>query len=656
MTSANSLSKGGFSAALKTTVKQRGAGAAVLFVFNMLISFAIAVLAVLDYRTEIKSISVDLTYEASIVAGIAALTDMVYSFFASFRYFKEIYKKRNCDFYFSAPIKREEYFNANFLFGTLVTTLSIVIPAVLFCIYVKFQVISKVSFFIDVKIFAAAVLVILLAALALLSAFIMCAVISGKRLHYIVLCLICASFAPAAFAGVANKMNTVWGIMLDPANFEALSPIGNLLKVFSILPQISAKSFIALLAVMLIEFLGMYAAGHYIFKKRKAEIAEVAITGKAVPFIILAVLALSAFLNVFSGSDPALSIICGMIAAAVVTLIFTFIFYKKPFIKQTAVTLVVVSALSLCFVLCVNSSDFFGYVSYVPEESEVESVELSGANDYSYASLTERIIGVSYFDGLYNDYSDSSVLHLKSEESIKNVLEMHRKIVEKETIKASNRIYDSFSDDYDYDGAYDCKIIYTLKNGKKVVRSYSVNPKSVYEEYVKVMKTEEALSQMVPFRLGDEEILFATVSESDAEIEYYNDYELPSSEALIPADNGYSRLLDCLLADRMNKDNKLFLNNMYDSYGMNYYTDSYNYYDASASVYITFYTWADGTTDEEKAKFSDMTPAQLKKYYDDMYRLRVSGNSDESMPVNEYYIEILSEDENTLEYLSSIHP
>lgn len=654
MTSANSMYKSGFSAAFIKTFKQRIAGVAALFILNTVFSLAMAFILVFDYRKEPTVLDIDLTYEAILITFGASLISTAYNFFASSRYFKEIYKKRDCDFYFSAPIKREEYFNANFLFGAAVNIISITIPAALFCIYVKFQMLSKVNFSINLNVFAVSSAAMLLACLVSLSVFIMCAVISGKRVHYIVLSIICVLFAPVAFAKVADRVNTIWGVMLDPANFEALSPAGNLFKVMGMMREFSKtdfKAFIPLFAILIIEFFGMYAAGRYIFKRRKAEIAEVAITGKVIPFIILAVLLLFAFVNTAFSSNMVVSVIVGIASAAIAAMIFTFIFYRKPFIKQTAVTLAAAGILSACFVICVNTSSFSKYVSYVPDVSEVESIELSEADDYSYSSSIDRILGISYFS-YYG--GDNSLLNFKSYESIKNVVEMHKKIVAEETIKASNTASDLFDAYTDYSSdTYYCKIIYNLKNGKQVTRSYAVDAKSVFEEYVKVMKTEEAVNQILPYSLGKEDILFATISGSDEEAEYYDDYNYLPSESLIPADMDYNKLIDCIKADKLANNNQAFLDSMYNSFGMNYYPASYYYTEPYTSVII--YVWDDGISEEEKAEYSEMTPAQLKKLYDESYRKNIAGSTDEILPVYQYFVEILPEDKNTIAYLSDMN-
>ena len=44
------------------------------------------------------------------------------------RMFRQIYKKQSCDSYFSVPIKREEYFVANYFYGFLVNIVCFILP------------------------------------------------------------------------------------------------------------------------------------------------------------------------------------------------------------------------------------------------------------------------------------------------------------------------------------------------------------------------------------------------------------------------------------------------------------------------------------------------------------------------------------------------
>ncbi len=199
--------------------------------------------------------------------------------------FREIYSKRAADFYFSMPVKRGTYYNTNMLFGAINIALAYVISFVLSVIVIKTDIIYPSKFYIfDISHFARVMFISFLAILAVLAVFMLCAVVSGKKWHYVLLSLIAVLFSFVGIIEFIGYINTIWGLWIDISKAWIVSPLGVLL---SNVEEISAGQTAILCTVAIIQFLIAYVIGFIVFKKRKAEVAEFTLAGRIIPAIMI---------------------------------------------------------------------------------------------------------------------------------------------------------------------------------------------------------------------------------------------------------------------------------------------------------------------------------------------------------------------------------
>lgn len=548
--------------------------------------------------------------------------------------FKQIYKKQSCDSYFSVPIKREEYFIANYFYGAMVNVLCFVIPLAIYFAALE-AITSKYSNnLIDYKIILPVFVALLLAVLAIYSAFVICAVISGKRIQYLVLSLICLICTSTTLVGIATKICSIWGFSGDLSVISALSPVENALASYMDMEN-DGSNLAVLIIISLVEIIGMFFAGYIAFKNRKAETAEASLSGKVLPYVILAVLASAAFFFSAMGNSV-IDIIIGIVLAVLITMAFSGIFYKKVFTKETAITVACVCAICTALSISVMLPVFNSYVKYVPEADEVENVQISQVTSGSYAGVASML---GYEMG-YSDYGESVTLVQK--ENIENVIALHSKSVDDMVIKTARKNSNSswlrimlFLDSmysYDYIADLQYKITYELTDGSTVERVYSVPINLVSKEYYDVIQTEEALWQSDPMNIKNNKFLAVECSKYNEEDYTNDDIELVNFDI--------EKFNEALVKDYLAMDRIAFINEFET---VIYYQDAYVDYETLCDVNI--YYANDDITDEELAKYKKMSNSQLlNALYEDW-----QGN----MKTECSFVSITENYVNTVEYLES---
>ena len=153
----------------------------------------------------------------------------------------------------------------------------------------------------------------------------------------------------------------------------------------------------------------------------------------------------------------------GTLPLGCVALIAAFMLNRKSFgirglFKPLAVFVICLGAVSLGF-----AADITGYERRIPAVGDIESIDTYGNNDYHAMNvLNTEPEDVNLNDLLYKEYVTD-----KSE--IENIVDLHRAVVE-------NRIESS-----DYT---EIPIVYNLKGGKQLKRTYKVDNKA-FAEYLK---------------------------------------------------------------------------------------------------------------------------------------------------------------------------
>lgn len=598
-----------------------------------------------DY--DVTDLALTATIFLTIITGFFSLT-------VAPRMFKQIYKKQSCDSYFSVPIKREEYFVANYFYGVLINVLCYVIS---FAIFIPATLIASnkyITYVIDYKTLVPVVIAMMLAVIAIYSAFIMCAVISGKRIQYLVLSLICLVCTSTTFGGIILKINSIWGLSADLTALSAVSPVENAVAAYingiSVLSSFGS-SMSVLIIISLVEIIGMFFAGYIAFKNRKAETAEMSLSGKILPYVILAVLSSAAFFFSATGNSV-IDIVIGLVLAVLITMAFTAIFYKKPFTKETAVTVACVCGVCTFLSIGVMLPIFDGYVKYVPNSDEVESAKLvSLDSDEGYAGIT------SILNSDYTYIEDFESVTLSEKENIEKVIALHNKSVDDTVIKAARKNNSSswlrlmlfidsvYSGDYQTDVFY--KISYKLTDGSTVERVYSVPNTLISKEYFDIVQTEEALRQLEPMCIDNDRLLAVECFKNyEEDYEYFNE-----SVELVNFD--LEKFNEALIQDYLSMERSSFIRE-FDSFQSiffdiayydpeEYYSEDYYY---NESMYdLEIYYASDDITDEELEKYKNMSVSQLlNAIYEDW-----EGN----MSIDNTYVCITENYVNALEYLNS---
>lgn len=557
------------------------------------------------------------------------------------RMFRQIYKKQSCDSYFSVPIKREEYFVANYFYGFLVNIVCFVLPLAVYLGAIQ----ATKSNLIDLGYVLKFASVFMLAVLAMYSAFVVCAVISGKRIQYLILSLICLFCTSTMLTGIATKICSIWGFSGDLTLLNALSPIDNAIAGAYFYEGVEADNVIPLIIISLVEIIGLFIAGYIAFKKRKAETAESSLSGKVIPYVILAILVGAAFFFSATGTG-AVDIVVGIALATLMAMAFSGIFYKKVFTKQTLITLIGVCAVFTTLSIVVMLPVFNGYVKYVPEAGEVDSVEFcSVSHSGSYTGFSE-LLGTNVG---YTDFGEEIIF--VEQENIEKIIALHNKSIEDEAIKTTRKknnrswlrimlfIDSLYGYDYIPDTSY--RIKYNLADGSTVERVYSVSNNLVTKEYYDVFQNEEALWQLEPMKYDNEKFLGVECSVYNSGDEY-----LEESVELVNFD--IEQYKKALVKDYLSMQRTTFISE-FDSfesayYGM-YYGMYYDYDEYYPVCNVDLYFANDDITDEELAEYKKMpTSRLLNAIYEDY---------DKNYKAWYFSRDFSNDYTNTLEYLNS---
>lgn len=557
------------------------------------------------------------------------------------RMFRQIYKKQSCDSYFSVPIKREEYFVANYFYGLLVNIVCFVLPLVVYLGAIQTMKPNLIDLGYVLK-FAS---VFMLAVLSMYSAFVVCAVISGKRIQYLILSLICLFCTSTMLTGIATKICSIWGFSGDLTLLNALSPIDNAIAGAYFYEGVEADNVIPLIIISLVEIIGLFIAGYIAFKKRKAETAESSLSGKVIPYVILAILVGAAFFFSATGTG-AVDIVVGIVFATLMAMAFGGIFYKKVFTKQTLITLIGVCTVFTTLSIVVTLPVFNGYVKYVPEAGEVDSVEFcSVAHSGSYTGFSE-LLGTNVG---YTDFGEEIIF--VEQENIEKIIALHNKSIEDEAIKTTRKknnrswlrimLFIDSLHGYDYIPDTSYRIKYNLADGSTVERVYSVSNNLVTKEYYDVFQNEEALWQLEPMKYDNEKFL-------GVECSVYNNGDEYLEESVELVNFDIEQYKKALVKDYLSMQRTTFISEFdsFDSsyYGM-YYGKDYDYAEYYPVCNVDLYFANDDITDEELAEYKKMpTSRLLNAIYEDYDKNYKAWYSSRDFS-NDYT--------NTVEYLNS---
>ncbi len=628
MTSTISLNK--INAVLKKNFRLNAASIIVTNLLALIGTFLICYIIIgVEDKTNPTQYVYDATQEFSAAAAVLLSFIMVVElFFLSIKMFKEIYSRRASDFFYSMPVTRKEYYTANVFYGLInVVSLSavVIIAALIF---------AKTPIFFDIEhntvefgIFFNVIISCILGLVFEFSVFMLAAVLCGKIWQVVAVSVLISSSCSALVSGISVYLNSIYGFYAENSQGDV--------GFNTLLILLNGGNAVSDTAVMICYFIAtavIFAVGYLVFKNRKAEIAEQSLSGRIMPYLILSLICAGIYVSFSTVGDKLyLEIIYGIIACLVTAVIFCAVFYKKALTKSAAISAAAVCVIMSAFVICADTlPEKIGYVDYVPEAGEVQSVayEVSGDN-YQYAEdrSTTVIDSLFYSDDFYSE--EDTMWNIESKEGIENVITLHKKAVSDEVISKYNNYFTTenpFDENY-IDMWYSFKLTYTLNNGKTVTRSYAVDCKDILEEYAAIIQQDEVIDQRSPFTLDTDSILFARVEGTDTEAidegymfseadDYFesDDYGIYYSADSYFTLESYDDFFELLRQDIKARD-------CYDAAaqdtGYVYYISNDKYLKNEQRICI--YYLSEDCPAEMAEKFRKMTPDQVEKHIYETY-------------------------------------
>ncbi len=538
--------------------------------------------------------------------------------------FRGIYSKRASDFYFSLPVKRGAWFNADFLFGVISFAVSYAIFCISSIIVINSNMLRQFRFVnLEAGCFLKYAFMSFTALIVVYTVFVMCAVIAGRMWQYILLSFISSLALYAGAAGFICYLNTVYGFWLNLENSYIASAVS---LAFSGISDFSVLKFFLAAAV---QFAVFYVVGYLSFKKRKAEVAENKLSGKLLPIVLTVTCFLAEiFVCLGIGNEVAFSgrIIAAIIMVSVTALILSAVFFRKAFSKPVFISLlgaVILSALTIFSVQLIPEKI---YVNVAPEADEIEAVSIYDYNALGSSDITDLLYGINYLN--ISDESEVRNYKFLTDEAKEKAVELHKKLLSEKTRNNSNG--------FDEGGDTTLGIEYRLKNGKTIRRVYTVLTKDIIEEGIALFKTNEGINGIEGFNYNSEDIIFSVFGL------YADDYE----NSFYIEKTDCRKLRECVQKDIMNREASEFAG----SAGLPFLTmwedyDSDLDNEPEKDIYtLSFFIFKAGVPVSERVKMEKLSPKEIVKYDSEFY-LQIEEVS--------FYID-MDQDINTVSYLEEL--
>lgn len=573
--------------------------------------------------------------------------------------FRGIYSKRAADYYFSLPVKRGAWFNANFVFGVINFAVSYAIFYIANIVAVKSGVIKAFRFFnFQPDVFFKYILMSFAAAVVLYSVFLMCAVVAGRMWQCILLCFASSVVFYILVLSLLCYINTIYGFWINLSESDTVSAVALAVKDIT---EFSVWKFLASAAVQLVVF---YIAGYFSFKKRKAEVAENRLSGKVLPAVLTAV-GFSAEVFFCLGIGDKVSLVIRIIAAvmlvAITAVVLSAVFFKKTMSKPVLASVIGTLVISAVCVLAVQLIPEKVFVYNVPEKDEIESVtvRIYGNNDSS--NIAEILLGYSYIelsDSIEKDvYFNRDEYKFSTDEAKEKAVLLHQKLL-------SDEIRNNTYSDDDYNGRVSFNLEYKLQNGKTMNRLYNdVSTKDIADAYTDLLKTDEGIDQLNMIKFNPKDILFITVDDVSWNENYDGSVQLDYPKSIVYDDVVFmkdidiGRLCDCIIKDMKNANPNRFVDaaGIYFDTGYRYDVEtgewhadsSYSKYDLELGLY-QFNKSIDNASRERLKRLSQKEMLAAN----DMHGLQSDSDNDW---IDRFYFYInTDEDINTVSYLKEL--
>ena len=407
------------------------------------------------------------------------------SFFSAYVMFSFLFKKKSSTMMLLTGISRTELFVSRYVFGLSSTLIPALISFFIMLVLGADNVESSLTFNKDMlMILFMFVLLIVFAYTISATAMTLC----GRKLEFLAVFAVftVGGLAILLFVGVlfntfvhgfaypirTNIANfrfsdmfdkycwvSPYGIFKDAFNVYSVSGVGNETSLDVYSDRLVWFSVITGLLIPL---------SAWLFKRRNAEYDEKSNANKFISAVcsIIPALTLSSLVLINSGS--LLMVIISLLLFTLLSMLF-YAFFNGTIrnIFKSFKFITPVTAIFALFILALNLN-LIGYSKKIPPIDDIESVTVSykGKWDNGFDGSSSSI---GFIISHNPNWAELPVLTAK--EDIQTVMNIHQKIIDDGSITPSIQTLDTYSDTAVY---VDYNIVYKLKNGKEIIRTYSV--------------------------------------------------------------------------------------------------------------------------------------------------------------------------------------
>lgn len=412
---------------------------------------------------------------------------ILFSLFSAYAMFSFLFKKKSSAMMLLTGISRVDLYLTRYIYGLLSTLLPIL--ASFLTMHVLGASNVNKSFALDKDTFMILSMVALLVICSYTLA-VIAAVLCGRKLEFIAVyaVFVVGGIAVLLFVGLlfnafvhgfaypirSEGVNFEFGNMFD--KYSWISPFGifkDAFEDYAVLgysaEYISFDVYSGTLLYFSVFTLALVPLSVWLFKRRNAEFDGKSNAHKVLSAVCSVIPALPLSSLVFASSGSVLKIIISLAVFALLSTLFYAFFNGtvREIFKSLKFVLPCTAAFAI-FVLVLNF-DLLRYSKKIPDIDDVESVVVNykGKYDYSFAgsrSGTNCHI-VSSLPSM------QSLPVLTSKDDILIAMNIHEKIIEDGSMIPSPQIMENYSDTAVYVDYY---IVYKLKNGREIIRSYSV--------------------------------------------------------------------------------------------------------------------------------------------------------------------------------------
>ncbi|MBE5950394.1 MAG: hypothetical protein E7260_02230 [Lachnospiraceae bacterium] len=439
--------------------------------------------------------------------------------------FAFLHSKKQVDFYHSLPVKREMLFAVRFTNGVLFFLIPYVIS--LLYVFLLCGLFDAMSW----KVLQGGLvgLVIHLMGFIIMYLFTILAVLlTGKLLMAFLGFAVFCFYAPAVYL-LTEALKDVFFISLYGGSVGAMediifsmkyvSPLSYYCSLFySVYQAETMKTFWIELGCFVIFAAVLAVACLWLYKKRRSETSETAMSFKVSEPIIRILIAIPVGVLVGfmfflieqdygDGSSAVLWMLFGCVLGAFLVHGFVESLFRGDIKKclshkwQLLATIGVAVVIPLCFYL-----DVFGYDSYLPNKSQVKGMAMYNSDLRFGGSYYEMKDGDSYYVNPQEYGLSASVEEFDAMYELAGILSEYTKTTRKNLFRFGRVRNYQYVPETEY-GTYmtDFSIRYTLKNGKEVTRTYEYNYWAVLDLLEQIYNQEEYKKTTSPMYMAEDE-------------------------------------------------------------------------------------------------------------------------------------------------------